>query len=73
MPRPLYAVGLEAEGTLLQDRVRVIESGNALVVAVADGAGGVGGSEHAADAVVQGIAALVERGLSLDVEATWTS
>ncbi len=65
-------MGLEAEGGVGDDRVRVIEVGDALVIAVADGAGGVRGSAQAAEAVVQGIEAVIERGRPLDDEATWT-
>jgi PPM family protein phosphatase len=68
---PFYAVGLEGEGTVLQDRARVIEVGATFVIAIADGAGGVGGSEHAAEAVLQGIELLIERGASLKDDSTW--
>jgi hypothetical protein len=72
MPRPSYALAMEPAGDELQDRVRVIEVGDSLVIAVADGAGGISGSSQAAEAVVQGIGALVESGVSLHGEATWT-
>ncbi len=71
MPLPCYALRLEAEGTILQDRVRVYEAGDAIVIAVADGAGGVGGSERAAEAVVEGVEKLFGSGVTLDDEATW--
>jgi PPM family protein phosphatase len=73
MLRPSYALGLESEGPILQDRARAFEVGNALVIAVADGAGGLAGSEHAAEAVVQGIEAWIERRVPLDDEATWSA
>ena len=72
MPRPSYAMGLEGEGSLLQDRARVIEAGGALVIAVADGAGGHAGSEHAAEAVIREIEAWIGRGDPLDDEANWS-
>lgn len=71
MPRPRYSVGLEAQEASLQDRARAIEVGDSLVIAVADGAGGLAGSEHAAEAVVREIETLVGRGDSLEDEATW--
>ena len=71
MSRPLYAVGLQPEGLTLQDRVCVLELEDAVVTAVADGAGGVGGSEHAAEAVLQGIELLIERGASLENDSVW--
>jgi hypothetical protein len=73
MSRFSYAVVLEREGMVMEDRARVIEVGEALIIAVADGAGGVGGSEHAAEAVVRGIGTLVESGVALDDEDTWVA
>jgi serine/threonine protein phosphatase PrpC len=72
MPRSLYSVALEPEGSIFQDRAKVIEVGDALVIAVADGAGGFAGSEHAAEAVIREIEAWVNQGASLDDEDTWT-
>jgi PPM family protein phosphatase len=73
MASSLHAIVLEPAESLLQDRARTIEVGDALVIAVADGAGGISGSERAAGSIVQGLESWVERGLPLDQEPTWTA
>jgi serine/threonine protein phosphatase PrpC len=72
MPRSSHVIVLEPEGDLLQDRVKVITVDDILIVAVADGAGGISGSEHAAEAVVERLSAWLDRGLDPQKESTWT-
>lgn len=67
-----YAIVMEPAETLLQDRALVVEAPGALIVAVADGAGGAGRSERAAEAVVREVEALGQRGGAFDDKGTWT-
>jgi serine/threonine protein phosphatase PrpC len=53
--------------------VAVIETGSALVVAIADGAGGRPHGDRAADLVVQGLESLVGSGAPLEQERVWTA
>lgn len=71
MKLPSYAVALEAENAVSDDHVKIIEFRNTLIIAVADGAGGLSGSTHAAKAVVQAIETLIELEAQLDEETTW--
>jgi PPM family protein phosphatase len=66
-----HAFLLERYGPVLQDRVAVIETGSALVLAVADGAGGRPHGGCAADLVSRGLETLVGSGAPLDQERTW--
>jgi serine/threonine protein phosphatase PrpC len=52
-----------------QDRVRVVETATAVVVALADGAGGTGGGAEAAQAIVDAVAELAVRDAS--ARPTW--
>lgn len=69
-----HAVVTEAADSLLQDRAMVLEVDDKLVIAVADGAGGIGGSERAAEGVVRIVEELADGWCSwrlLDKEQTW--
>lgn len=71
---PRYAIGIEAANSPLQDRAIAFEVDDKLVVAVADGAGGIGGSERAAEGVVRIVETLAEgwrKWRLLDKEQTW--
>jgi serine/threonine protein phosphatase PrpC len=69
---PRHANGIEAAGSPLQDRAIAVEVDDKLIVAVADGAGGIGGSERAAELVVWMVEALARRsGWNPIDEQTW--
>ena len=60
-----------AAGQRGQDRAEVVETDRGVVVVVADGAGGSGRGQEAADYVVMWARALVSRGGDLGAAATW--
>ena len=60
-----HAFKLEQYGRVLQDRVAVIETESALVISVADGAGGSPDGDRAADLVIRGLETLVGSGVRL--------
>lgn len=60
-----HAVAVESYRPVGQDRADVFHVGDALVVVVADGAGGIAGGAEAADAVVAAVREAVEAGVDL--------
>ena len=73
VPAPFnYATLTAGSGKRNDDRVAVFEHGNALVVVVADGAGGMAGGSNAADAVVGAARSAVGDGCDLASATTWT-
>ena len=60
-----HAVAVESYWPVGQDRADVFHVGDALVVVVADGAGGIAGGAEAADAVVAAVREAVEAGVDL--------
>lgn len=54
-----------------QDRAAVIEAGDARVIVLADGAGGVGGGERAAEAVLADVTAALSEGISTNTVRPW--
>ena len=60
-----HAVAIESYRPVGQDRAAVFHAGDALVVVVADGAGGIAGGAEAADAVVAAVQEAVEAGVEL--------
>ena len=60
MPRIEYAIASAAVRGNGQDRARVFETGDDVVVVLADGAGGTGNGAAAADAVVNAVGAARE-------------
>ena len=69
--RTPHAIALDRGNLTMQDRAMAIQVGVALVLVVADGAGGSGDGGHAADVVLEGVAELVAGGLPLDDGRTW--
>ncbi len=67
-----HAVLVEGYGPVLEDRATVIEAGEVLVIAVADGAGGRPNGDRAAEHVVRELEGHVRRGVPLDDELAWT-
>ena len=67
-----FASIMQSQGPVGDDRVQIIVAGSALIIAVADGAGGIRGSFQAAEFVVNGVATLVDRRMPLNRADTWT-
>jgi serine/threonine protein phosphatase PrpC len=71
MVRIPHAFKVEPYGPVLEDRAAVIETGSALVIAIADGAGGRRRGDRAAELVIRGLERLVGSGAALDQEQDW--
>src|SRR5262245_33325000 len=68
-----YAIRLEPYQSSLEDRARVIEADGALILAVADGAGGISHGDRAAEAIVRSLDTFAGRGSDRSDERTWST
>lgn len=73
MPGFTYANAVQGYGPLLQDRTTIMETETALLIAVADGAGGTSHGERAADLVITGLGEFARQGATFLDEETWAT
>jgi len=71
MPLPAYAVETIPYRAVLEDRAIVVEVGEAVIVGVADGAGGMSFGDRAAEKLVVDLRAALDLGLRLEDTEAW--